>query len=136
MFRRFNPNQPMCAPVPVWAWMLVRLRQECDAILKNRKRFCRSGKKILTWGWSGNQGNIFFKRAKPEMNGQKQKRLKGCLTAFLAHLPRQLAEEHRVQNWLVRYLLQERNYPWGPLDIQGTPLNFSPQAQNNSSENK
>lgn len=64
MFQRFNPNQPVCAPVPVWAWMLVRLRQGRDAILKNRKRFCRSGKKILTRGWSGNQGNFFFQKSK------------------------------------------------------------------------
>jgi hypothetical protein len=44
--------------------MLVRLRQEWDAILKNRKRFIRNGKKILTWGWSGNQGSI-FQKSKP-----------------------------------------------------------------------
>lgn len=41
--------------------MLVRSRQECDEILKNRKRFIRNGKKILTWGWSGNQSSIFHK---------------------------------------------------------------------------
>lgn len=34
---------------------------ECDAILKNRKRFGRNGEKVLTWGWSGNQGSLFQK---------------------------------------------------------------------------
>lgn len=110
---------------------------------KNVMQFLRTGRgfaEVERRFWPGGgvetRAIFFFKRAKPEMKGQKQKRLKGCLTAFLAHLPRQPAEEHRVQNWLVRYLLQERNYPWGPLDIQGSPLTFSPQAQNNSSENK
>lgn len=68
MFGRFSQSQPTCSPVPVWAWVLVRLHQECDAILKNRKRLSQNGKKILTWGWSGNQGSIFQKsKARSEL---------------------------------------------------------------------
>lgn len=89
--------------------MLVRSRQECDEILKNRKRFIRNGKKILTWGWSGNQGSIFHK-SKPRNEQARQKESRSCLTAFQSCLSKQPAENHDAQSRPLRYLLWEGNY--------------------------
>lgn len=75
---------------------------------KNVMQFSRTGRGLAKmerrfWPGGGVETRaVFFKRAKPEMNWQKQKELKSHLKAFLSHLSKQLAEKHLAQNWLVR----------------------------------
>lgn len=97
--------------------LLVRLRQECDEILKNRKRFIRNGKKFLTWGWSGNQGSI-FQKSKPR---NKQARAEG-LKKLPGRLPLRsqngrLTDTSLAISSLGTYYEREIIHPSGPLDV-------------------
>lgn len=72
--------------MPVWGcWSTVS--QECDAILKNRKRFSWNGKKTLTWRWQNGgraRNRSFFSKVQSQTWTNKSRRKWKTVTESLS----------------------------------------------------
>lgn len=87
--KNFRPiKRPVRSLVPVWGCRST-WRQECDAILKNRKRFSWNGKRTRTWGWrstgwSGKRSvfNFFQEQSqkRTDKSGRNWKTITECLS--------------------------------------------------------
>lgn len=122
--------------MPVWGcWSTVS--QECDAILKNRKRFSWNGKKTLTWRWQNGgraRNRSFFSKVQSQTWTNKSRRKWKTVTESLSTSSLIVVEQTKKASDSESALLsfirkRENSHPLGCLVIWGTFLHFLSKEQ-------